>query len=139
MKREIKKIIGIIGVLLAFAGIFFLSSDNEKYSSFGSIILLTATVLLVWWHVWFWMYYAKSKGYSGMKIVFLIIIAPPVVLLLLPKKGTDQKTSERRTNERLENMGLNKNKDWQEYYKIRTEEEEKIKKEIYERNRNKEI
>lgn len=138
MKREIK-IIGIVGILLAFAGIFFLSSGNEKYSSFGSMILLTAGVLLVWWHVWFWIYYAKSKGYSGMKIVFLIIIAPPIVLLLLPKRGADQKTSERRTNERLENMGLNKNKDWQEYYKIRTEEEEKIKKEIYERNRNKEI
>lgn len=139
MKREIKKIIGIVGILLAFTGIFFLSSDNEKHSSFGSIILLVATVLLVWWHVWFWMYYAKSKGYFGMKIIFLIIFAPLGILLMLPKIGSDRKTSYRRTKERMKNMGLDQNKDWQEYYKIRAEEEEKIKKEIYERNRNKEI
>lgn len=156
MKKINAKLIGIAGLLLGVAGIFFLSSNNEKYSSFGSIILLVATIFLVWGYVWFWMSYARSKGYHGIKLIFLIVffsaiatllisvdyhriiifllvIILPVVLLLLPKRGSDKKTSEQRTEEKMKNLGLDKNKNWQEYYKIRAEEEEKIKREIFDK------
>lgn len=137
MKKINAKLIGIAGLLLGVAGISFLSSNNEKYSSFGSIILLISSVFLIWWHVQFWMSYARSKGYYGIPILFLIIFGPvATILLLLPRRGSDKKTSEQRARERMNNMGLNKNEHWQEYYKIRVEEEEKIKREILDKKIN---
>lgn len=77
------------------------------------------------------MSYANNKEYRGINIVFLVVFIPGI-LLFLPKRGSDKKTSEQRAEERMKNMGLDKDKNWQEYYKIRAEEEGKIKKEILE-------
>jgi len=115
MKKLLKIILRIflsLGVIIAGSFILGLKIDLFGHDVLSSsvIALLIVLVFLKTTGFWGWLKHRK-KGKE------------------LKKKDTE-KLAEEKTIERMSKMNLDPDKDWQEYYKIRAEEEEKIEKNL---------
>ena len=97
MKEKIKKILKIISYIFG-----------------GFLILIAISNLNILWGLFF--------GVPG-----ILLISLPELADEWMKERHKKKTIELETKTRMLELGLNPNKDWQEYYKIRNEEEKKLK------------